>query len=148
MQLNNILSTINFPPLNTVTFKKREREVGKVVESLAKKSCQENIEKEMENAVLKGATVDENGLIGFPVSYDMGWQKRGKGHNSLTGHGTAMGLNTGNVLAYATRCKSCRVRDNAKRQGKEPRTHDSRQNHTLQKLCSVSAMEGCTLTKC
>ena len=129
-QLNNFLSTMNVPPLNTVTFKKREREVGKVVESLAKKSCQENIEKEMENAVLKGATVDENGLIGFPVSYDMGWQKRGKGHNSLTGHGTAMGLNTGNVLAYATRCKSCRVCDNAKRQGKEPWTHSCRQNHT------------------
>ena len=67
MQLNNILSTINFPPLNTVTFKKRECEVGKVVESLAKKSCQENIEKEIENAVLKGATVNENGLIGFLV---------------------------------------------------------------------------------
>ena len=80
--------------------------------------------------MLKGATVDENGLIGFPVSYDMGWQKRGKGHNSLTGHGTAMGLNTGNVLAYATRCKSCRVCDNAKRQGKEPWTHSCRQNHT------------------
>ena len=57
--------------------------------------------------MLKGATVDENGLIGFPVSDDMGWQKRGKGHNSLTGHVTAMGLNTGNVLAYATTCKSC-----------------------------------------
>ena len=51
---------MNFPPLNSITFKKREREVGKVVESLAKKSCQENIQKEIENAVLKGATVDEN----------------------------------------------------------------------------------------
>lgn len=129
-QLNNFLSTMNVPLLNNVTFKKREREVGKVVESLAKKSCHENIEIEIENAKLSGATADENGLIGFPVSYDMGWQKRGKGHNSLTGHGAAMSLTTGNVLAYATRCKSCRVCDNAKRQGKEPRKHDCRQNHS------------------
>ncbi|CAB4001077.1 Hypothetical predicted protein [Paramuricea clavata] len=28
------------------------------------------------------------------ASYDMGWQKRGKGHNSSTGHGAAMGLAT------------------------------------------------------
>ena len=56
------------------------------------KSCNEILEKG-----------EKDGLVGIAVSYDMGWQKRGKGHNSLTGHGTAMGLVTGKVLSYATR---------------------------------------------
>ena len=70
------------------------------------KSCNEILEKG-----------EKDGLVGIAVSYDMGWQKRGKGHNSLTGHGTAMGLVTGKVLSYATRCKSCRVCDSSKKSG-------------------------------
>ena len=31
-------------------------------------------------------------MPGIAVSYDMGWTKRGKGHNSLTGHGASMGF--------------------------------------------------------
>ena len=38
--INNVLSTLNAPTLNSVTFKLREREVGKAVESIAKSSCQ------------------------------------------------------------------------------------------------------------
>ena len=59
-----------------------------------------------------------DGIQGIAVSYDMGWQKRGKGHNSLTGHGVTMGLATGKVLSYATRCKSCRVCESSKKSGK------------------------------
>ena len=128
-QINNLLSTINIPTINISTFKKREREVGKATETLAKKSCKESIAEEREKAILAGENVDENGLIGLPVSYDMGWQKRGKGHNSLTGQGTAMGLSTGNVLSYATRNKACRVCSHAKKQNTQPREHDCRKNH-------------------
>ena len=56
-------------------------------------------------------------------------KKRGKGHNSLTGQGTAMGLATGNVLSYATRNKACRVCSHAKKQNTQPREHDCRKNH-------------------
>ena len=38
--INNVLSTLNAPTLNSVTFKLREREVGKAVETIAKSSCQ------------------------------------------------------------------------------------------------------------
>ena len=38
--INNVLSTLNAPTLNSVTFELREREVGKAVESIAKSSCQ------------------------------------------------------------------------------------------------------------
>ena len=128
--LNNLLSTMNIPTMNHSTFKAREREVGNAVEHVAQTSCKENMNIEMDNAVLAGAVPDDSGLIGIQVSYDMGWQKRGKGHNSLTGQGAAMGLGTGKVLAYATRCKYCRICQNAKKKGKSPRQHDCRKNHT------------------
>ena len=119
-QLNNLLSTMNIPSINISTFKKREREVGKSTETLAKKSCRQSILKEREKAMLAGENANENWSIGFAVSYDKGWQKCGKGHNSLTGQGTAMGLSTGNVLSYATRNKTCRVCTNAIKQSKQP----------------------------
>ena len=124
-----MLSTINIPRINIFTFTKREREVGRAIETLAKKSCKESIAVEREKAILAGENVDENGLIGLPVSYDMGWQKRGKGLNSLTGQGTVMGLSTGNVLLYAARNKACRVCSHAKKQNIQPREHDCRKNH-------------------
>ena len=45
--------------------------------------------------------------------------KRGKGHNSSTGHAAVMGLTYGKVMDYTTRTKSCRVCTNAKKTGKE-----------------------------
>ena len=68
-------------------------------------------------------------IPGIVVSYDMGWTKRGKGHNSLTGHGASMGLKTGKVLSYATRCKACTVCESSKKSGKVAKTHDCRKNH-------------------
>ena len=41
-----------------------------------------------------------------------------------------MGLQTGEVLAYATRCKHCRTCQNSKKKGIHPRLHDCRSNHT------------------
>lgn len=127
--LNNLFSTMNIPTMNNRTFKSREREVGCAVEVLAQASCKKNMEVEKKLAEINGEVADENGLVGIPVSYDMGWQKRGKGHNSLTGQGVAMGIQTGNVLAYATKCKSCRVCEFARKKGKQPRVHDCRKNH-------------------
>ena len=92
---NNFLTTMNIPSLNNVTFKNRRGEVGNAVECIASTSCIQNLQKEKENALSNNTIADSNGLIEFPVSYDMGWQKRGKGHNSLTGQGTAMGLKSG-----------------------------------------------------
>ena len=60
----------------------------------------------------------------------MGWQKRGRGHNFSTGHGVAnLGLTTGKVLSYCTRCKTCRVCSHNKLTGKEKK-HDCRKNHS------------------
>ena len=54
-------------------------------------------------------------LTHIAVLYDMGWQKRGKGHNSLTGHGAVISPITGQVLSFATRCKTCRVCEASKK---------------------------------
>ena len=78
-----------------------------------------------------------DGLVGIAVSYDMGWQKRGMGHNSSTGHGAAMGLATGKVVSYSTRCKTCRVCCHKKLTGKGKK-HDCRKNH----WGSSKSMEG------
>ena len=54
--------------------------------------------------------------VGIAVSYDMGWQNRGRGHNSSTGHGAAI------------RCKTCRVCNHNNVSGKGKK-HNCRKNH-------------------
>ena len=79
--VNELLSSINVPSVGESTLKAREREVGPQIEKLAKESCLESLENERN--LWKEESEKENVEIG--ASYDMGWQKRGKAHNSLTG---------------------------------------------------------------
>ena len=75
--VNALLSSLN---IRTVSEEAREREIGPAIENIANKSCDLEMEKEkMEWGFIQDQAVP----IG--ASYDMGWQKRGKGHNSLTG---------------------------------------------------------------
>ena len=103
--INNVLATIDIPPLNLCTYKQREREVGRAVECIAKTSCQDSLNRERAQALVNGCQPDDNNLVSIPCSFDMGWQKRGKGHNSRTGHAAAMSLATGKVLDYVTEKK-------------------------------------------
>lgn len=88
-------------------------------------------------AIDNGAKEDAEGFVSVSCSYDVGWQKRGKGHNSSTGHGAVMGLRTGKVMDYTTKTKACRICKNAWRTGKKAKAHDCRENH----LASSKAME-------
>ena len=81
-----------YPPLSNTTFKSREREVGKVVERVAKDSCHNFLNIERRIALKNGITPDQKNLVAVACSYDMGSQKQGKGHNSSTGQGAVMGL--------------------------------------------------------
>ena len=126
--------------MNPVTFKSRENEIGHAVEQITKKSCKTAMSEERNAAIKKGVKADDQGCINIPCSYDMGWQKRGKGHNSSTGHAAVMGLTYGKVQDYTTRTKSCRVCTNAKKTGKEAKQHNCRLNHTA----SSKAMEPMT----
>ena len=90
-----MLATLCVPPVSNLLFKRREREIG----IIARKSFNGILEKEKKKAETESQNHGEkDGLVGIAVSYDIGRQKRGKGDDSLTGHGTAMGLVTGKVL--------------------------------------------------
>ena len=117
--------------MNPVTFKSRENEIGHAVEQVTKKSCKTAMSKERNAAIKKGVKADDQGCINIPCSYDMGWQKRGKGHAAV------MGLTYRKVMDYTTRTKSCRVCTNATKNGKESKQHNCRLNHTA----SSKAME-------
>ena len=85
--------------MSNVLFKRRERKIRNAVETVARKSCNKILEKEKKKTETESQNQGEkDGLVGIAVSYDIGRQKRGKGDDSLTGHGTAMGLVTGKVL--------------------------------------------------
>ena len=100
------------------------------MESVAKTSCQAHLNKERVQAIHNGSQPDKNNLVSISCSFDMGWQKRGKGHNSRSGHAAAMSLTTGKVLDYTTKIKACRYCDAAKKAGRPPKNHDCRKNHS------------------
>ncbi|CAB4000412.1 Hypothetical predicted protein [Paramuricea clavata] len=140
--LNGILSVTNIPTMTRASFKTREREAGKAVEAVAGHTCVETIEIEKEHAIKIGETPDENNLVPISCSYDMGWQKRGKGFNSNTGQGAVMGLHTGKIMDYTTKTKTCRICDHAKKMNSTPRKHDCRN----QKLWSLHLQFSCLIT--
>ena len=86
--VNNFLSSLNVPPVSDRMLRNREKEIGQVVEQLAKESCQ------------KAAHAEQlqTGESRISMSYDMGWQKQGRAMNSLTGVGHAVGSVTGKFI--------------------------------------------------
>lgn len=96
---------------------------------MAQTSCLQNMALERKLAVENGAKEDAEGFVRVSCSYDMGWQKRGKGHNSSTGHGAVMGLKTGKVMDYTTRTKAVEFVKMLKKTGEKAKIHDCRINH-------------------
>ena len=70
-------------------------EIGTAVEKVTRQSFLENMALERKLVLDGGATADSDGFVSVSCSCDMGLQKRGRGHNSSTGHGAVMGLTTG-----------------------------------------------------
>ncbi|CAH3150547.1 unnamed protein product [Porites lobata] len=79
--VNGLLTSINLPAVGQNTLKAREREVGAAIETVARNSCLEGLQLEKDCR----RTVDTEQVVKIGVLYDMITQKRGKGHNSLTG---------------------------------------------------------------
>ena len=65
--LKSILSVMNSPPMSRATFKARQRETAKAVESVAKVSCEEVIKKEKLQLISSGAEPDENNLVSVHI---------------------------------------------------------------------------------
>ena len=125
-QYSGLMSALGLPSLTSRNFKKREREAGGAIESVAKGSCAAFTEMERDLSANDG---QGEGPVAVGVSYDMGWRKRGKSYDSLSGVGTAVGLKTGKVISYATRNTLCRVCQEAVANNREPTVHDCRRNH-------------------
>lgn len=60
-------------------------------------------------AIENGAKEDAEGFVSVSCSYDIGWQKRSKGHNSSTGNGAVLRLKASKVMDYTTRTKKHRI---------------------------------------
>ncbi|XP_061194397.1 uncharacterized protein LOC133202576 [Saccostrea echinata] len=129
-KVSMLLSVLNIPSMCHKTLKKTEREVGKALKEVAKKSCDDM------TAVEKESSSTPNELS---VSFDGGWQKRasGRSYSSLSGHAAMIGNETGKIINFATRNSYCKVCDNSKKSGKVLPIHDCRKNWSK----SAKAME-------
>ncbi|KAK3710522.1 hypothetical protein QZH41_000859 [Actinostola sp. cb2023] len=113
------MASVNARSTSATTFKRAEREVGQKIESVARSSCAAWKSVELESSLdgkIKG-------------SYDYGWQKNKRSHNSKTGQGTVVGYETKKCIGYATRNTSCRRCEEASKKGVFALPHECRRNH-------------------
>ena len=64
-----------------------------------------------------GKIPDITGKVPLTVSFDMGWQKRGRSYNSLSGHAFLIDVHTGKVVAMQVYSKKCQKCSNYAKQG-------------------------------
>lgn len=83
--MNSLLTSSNLPAVAKNTLKARERKIGPVIGKVVKESFETALQLEKTKWISTEAS-DGSEIIGIGASYDTGWQKRGKGHNSLTGN--------------------------------------------------------------
>ncbi|KAK3715344.1 hypothetical protein QZH41_001336 [Actinostola sp. cb2023] len=114
-----LMASANMRAMHESTFKRVEREVGKHIENVARESCSTW-------KALEQETSQEGQLKG---SYDFGWQKNKRAHNSKTGQGTVVGYETGKCIDFYTRNAPCRKCNEGARNGKPALPHDCRKNH-------------------
>ena len=78
------MATMEVPALSRMSFNDIEETVGEALETEATESC--------EKAAIEEISLSrEQNLPGRGVSVDQGWQKRGAGMNSRSGHTSIIG---------------------------------------------------------
>ena len=123
-QVAKYLQAINVPPISLKSQKKREREIGPIVERVAKESCRAACGEERNLTLNVTEVPGASETTDINAGYDMGWTKRGRAMNSITDVGAMIGMNSGKVIAYGTRVKKYRICDHAKRTGTSAPDHD------------------------
>ncbi|XP_062596748.1 uncharacterized protein LOC134258226 [Saccostrea cucullata] len=125
-KVNSFLSALNIPTVSNVVLSQREKEMGPALERVATASMKESLSEEVR---LSKAGEKTSGLT---ASVDGAWQKRGSGrsYDSLSGHCSMIGAQTGKVIGCSVRSKYCKTCDEAARKGKTPKKHDCRMNWT------------------
>ena len=84
--INKFLAALGIPPVNHKLLKRREREFGSHVESLAREFCPSA---QLDEAKLSSSSLDleSQNAIGTDVSYDAGWHP-GDGSEGAVGNAT------------------------------------------------------------
>uniref|UniRef100_A0A8W8JLI7 Mutator-like transposase domain-containing protein n=1 Tax=Magallana gigas TaxID=29159 RepID=A0A8W8JLI7_MAGGI len=125
-QINGILAELNIPPISKTLLYTRQEEVGQATESVASSSINDALQEEVE------ATTKNKQSTSITVSVDGAWQKRGSGrsYDSLTGHCSMIGSQTGKIVGYSVRNKFCRQCDNATERNQLPPPHNCKRNWT------------------
>ncbi|XP_061186114.1 uncharacterized protein LOC133195733 [Saccostrea echinata] len=125
-QISGILAELNVPPVSRTLLSSRQEEVGSATESVATETIQEALEQE----VLTTSMSNQSPSI--TVSVDGAWQKRGSGrsYDSLTGHCSMIGSQTGKIVGYSFRNKSCRICERAEKNNQAPVPHGCKRNWT------------------
>ena len=120
--INNLLTTMNLPHISHKSLKKRENEIGSVLELFAKGSADSALETEKE-LTQKNHEID--GVAGIEVSIDSAWQKRGsqRSYNSLSGFTSTIGKQTKKVVHFNSRIKRCRTCMRAYKRQRNPPNH-------------------------
>ena len=108
--MERFASTLDIHPPCKTTVKRREREIGPIIEKVARASCEEAVGVESSLVGKKNG----DGMIGMRAGYDMGWQRRssGRSYSSRSGHGALIGKESGLIIDFGTRitnCKQCEV---------------------------------------
>ena len=91
--LEAIMATMEVPALSRRSFNDIEETVGEALETEATENC--------EKAAIEEISLSrEQNLPGQSVSVDQGWQKRGVGMNSRSGHSSMIGELSKKVIDY------------------------------------------------
>ena len=100
------------------------------------------VNKPVETADYHDKGEKENEDPSLDVSYDAEWFTRGTGrsYNSMAGHGSLMGKNTGKIIFYSVKSKQCRKCDFAIRYNKTPTNHNCSKNWTASSTAMESGM--------
>ncbi|CAC5378289.1 unnamed protein product [Mytilus coruscus] len=123
-QVNTLLSGLNIPPVSHCMMSARQKDVGVALQEVAKETVDQVLCEEIE---LTKKNKDQDSIT---AAVDAGWQMRGSGrsYNSLSGHCSVIGTETGKILNYAVRIKSCRVCSLAEKSKSSPPAHECHMN--------------------
>ncbi|XP_063400480.1 uncharacterized protein LOC134685041 isoform X2 [Mytilus trossulus] len=123
-QVNTLLSGLNIPPVSHCMMSARQKDVGVALQEVAKETVDQALCEEVE---LTKRNKDQDSIT---AAVDAGWQMRGSGrsYNSLSGHCSMIGTETGKIVNYAVRIKSCRVCSLAEKSKSSPPVHECHMN--------------------
>ena len=146
-EAQRVLGMLDLPNLTSMeksTFSKIEQEVAPVIVSIAEEAMFDNLVEEIRNSdhpeefdidKWKKAVADGDETYALHQyakikgSTDMGWQKRGSGFDSLSGHSFFFGAECRKPLYWMIKNKYCKICNNAK-DGDPVREHECLVNHT------------------